>query len=126
MTKNLKPSNFDFIGDIHGHAYALKFILKKLDYQWSDNGYSHPEGRKVLFLGDYIDRGPNVKETLEIVKTMVDNENAIALMGNHEYNALCFHYTKEQGGGHLREHSIKNLFQHMKTIEDFQDRKSVV
>ncbi|MDD4729224.1 MAG: metallophosphoesterase [Dysgonamonadaceae bacterium] len=94
----------DLIGDIHGHADKLEELLLKLGYAKSNGAYTHPS-RKALFLGDYIDRGPKIKETLEIVKAMVDNESAIALMGNHEYNALCFHF-QETEGGHLRKHLI--------------------
>lgn len=52
---------------------------------------------------------------------MVDNGTAIALMGNHEYNALCFHYPTE--GGHLRKHLIKNIVQHYETLKQFQNRQ---
>ena len=78
--------------------------------------------RKVLFVGDYIDRGPKIREALEIVKQMVDNGTAIALMGNHEYNALCFH-NKDTEGNYLREHSEKNLNQHRETIEQFNGKQ---
>lgn len=83
--------NMDLIGDIHGHADELIELLEKLGYSKQGTHYAHPK-RKVLFVGDYIDRGPKIRETLEIVKQMADNGSAIALMGNHEYNALCFHY----------------------------------
>jgi predicted MPP superfamily phosphohydrolase len=95
----------DLIGDIHGHADKLEELLLKLGYKKSKGAYSHLE-RKVLFVGDYIDRGPKIRETLEIVKSMVESENAIALMGNHEYNALCFHF-QETEGGHLRKHLLR-------------------
>lgn len=112
----------DFIGDIHGHADKLEELLQKLGYTIRNGAYAHPE-RKVLFVGDYIDRGPKIKETLEIVKAMVDNENAIALMGNHEYNALCFHF-QETEGGHLRKHLIKNIIQHYETLKQFQNKQN--
>lgn len=111
----------DLIGDIHGHADKLEELLLKLGYSKQKNFYSHSE-RKVLFVGDYIDRGPKIRETLEIVKQMVDNESAIALMGNHEYNALCFHF-QETEGGHLRKHLIKNIIQHYETLKQFQNRQ---
>jgi len=111
----------DFIGDIHGHADKLEELLLKLGYKKSDGAYSHPN-RKVLFVGDYIDRGPQIKETLYIVRSMVESENAIALMGNHEYNALCFHF-QETEGGHLRKHSIKNIIQHYETLQQFQNEQ---
>lgn len=112
----------DFIGDIHGHADKLEELLLKLGYSKPDHFYVHadPE-RKVLFMGDYIDRGPKIRETLKIVKSMVDNGSAIALMSNHEYNALCFHYPTESG--HLRKHLIKNIVQHYETLKQFQNRQ---
>jgi predicted MPP superfamily phosphohydrolase len=111
----------DFIGDIHGHADKLEELLLKLGYTKKSGTYSHPD-RKALFVGDYIDRGPKIRETLQIVKAMVESENAIALMGNHEYNALCFHFHENQGG-HLRKHLIKNIIQHYETLKQFQNRQ---
>lgn len=112
----------DFIGDIHGHADKLEQLLNKLDYSKNDGVYSHPT-RKVVFVGDYIDRGPKIRETLQLVKAMVDHEQAIALLGNHEYNAICFYMRHKVGGGHLREHSIKNVKQHVETLLQFQNRQ---
>lgn len=111
----------DLIGDIHGHADKLEELLLKLGYSKSNGAYAHPD-RKALFVGDYIDRGPKIRETLQIVRAMVDNGNAIALMGNHEYNALCFHF-QETEGGHLRQHLIKNIIQHYETLKQFQNRQ---
>lgn len=111
----------DLIGDIHGHADKLEELLLKLGYEKRKGIYLHPE-RMVLFVGDYIDRGPKIRETLEIVRSMVESENAVALMGNHEYNALCFHF-QETEGGHLRKHLIKNIIQHYNTLEQFQNRQ---
>jgi len=111
----------DMIGDIHGHADELEELLAKLGYTKTGGAYTHPD-RKVLFVGDYIDRGPKNKETLEIVKAMVDEGSAIALMGNHEYNAICFHL-RDSKGGHCRPHSIKNIKQHFKTLDQFHHRQ---
>lgn len=111
----------DLIGDIHGHADKLEELLQKLGYTKNKGIYSHPE-RKVVFLGDYIDRGPKIRETLQIVRTMVESDHAIALMGNHEYNALCFHFPETEGG-HLRKHLIKNIIQHYETLKQFQNRQ---
>jgi calcineurin-like phosphoesterase family protein len=111
----------DFIGDIHGHADKLESLLNKLGYSYKNGSYSHP-GRIVIFVGDYIDRGPQIIKTLEIVKSMVESENAVALLGNHEYNAICFHY-QEREGGHLRKHLIKNIIQHYETLKQFQNKQ---
>ncbi len=111
---------YDLIGDIHGYASELKLLLKKLGYELSNNAYQHPDGRIVIFIGDYIDRGPKIREVLQIVKAMTDQGNAIALMGNHEYNALAYS-TKDSNGEHLRKHSEKNNHQHQETIKQFED-----
>lgn len=109
----------DFIGDIHGYADSLSRLLKKMGYEHKNGCYRHPE-RKALFIGDYIDRGPKIRETLQIVKDMVDHDQAIALMGNHEYNALCFH-TPDGNGGFLRPHTEKNLKLHSETLAQLDD-----
>lgn len=74
---------FDIIGDIHGYALELVRLLKKLGYVYDNGFYEHPEpDRKAIFVGDFIDRGPKIRETLSIVKAMVDNGTAKAVMGN--------------------------------------------
>ena len=75
---------FDIIGDIHGHADRLIQLLEELGYKNSNGNYRHTETeRKAIFVGDFIDRGPKIKQTLEIVKSMVDNDAAYAVLGNH-------------------------------------------
>lgn len=108
---------YDIIGDIHGHATELKLLLEKMDYKKVDGVWQH-QNRKAIFLGDYIDRGPEIRETLQIVKKMVETGNAIALMGNHEYNALAYHY-KTPGGDYLRPQEPKNVTQHSQTLAQF-------
>lgn|GEM_PF-1532799 len=54
----------DFIGDIHGHADKFIELLEKLSYSSKNVTYSHPM-RKVLFIGDYIDRGPKIRENID-------------------------------------------------------------
>ncbi len=83
---------YDLIGDIHGHADELRRLLENLGYARCGEGYRHSE-RRVIFLGDFIDRGPKIRETLEIVRFMMADGQALAVMGNHEFNALAFHTT---------------------------------
>lgn len=71
---------YDLIGDIHGHADALLQLLRQLGYSKQKGVYRHPE-RQVIFLGDFIDRGPQIRETLEIVRPMIDAGAALAVMG---------------------------------------------
>lgn len=110
-------TRIDLIGDIHGHADELEALLKRMGYTVMNGSYAHPE-RMVLFVGDYIDRGPKIRESLALVRRMVDAGQAIALMGNHEYNALCYH-TSDGKGGFLRERTLKNTEQHEVTIAAF-------
>lgn len=79
----------DLIGDIHGHAGALDRLLETLGYELRD-GIPRHSSRTAVFLGDYIDRGPEIRRTVETVRSMVDRGDAIALMGNHEYNAIAW------------------------------------
>jgi hypothetical protein len=111
---------YDLIGDIHGHADELIQLLEKLGYKEVGDMYAHPE-RKVIFLGDFIDRGPQIRKVLEIVKRMVDEGKALAVMGNHELNALAYH-TKdpEKPDEYLRPHSPKNAHQHHETVEQLK------
>lgn len=113
-------SGIDFIGDIHGHAYELTALLKKLGYRKKSSVWSHP-GRIAFFMGDFIDRGPAIPETLRVVRSMVEDGGAKTVMGNHEYNAICFN-SKKPGGGYYREHSIKNMNQHSETIRQFSGK----
>ncbi|NJC27642.1 metallophosphoesterase [Neolewinella antarctica] len=112
----------DLIGDIHGHATHLKALLAKLGYAHDGHAYRHPE-RTVVFLGDYIDRGPENPEVLRIVREMTEAGTAVALMGNHEFNALAFN-TRLKTGGYLRPHLIKNIKQHAETLMQFQNRQA--
>ena len=68
---------YDIIGDIHGHAAELKLLLEKLGYRNDAGSYSHP-ARRVLFCGDFIDRGPEIMETLRLVRQMCDSGAAQA------------------------------------------------
>ncbi|MFN1835281.1 metallophosphoesterase [Balneola sp. MJW-20] len=113
-------SMYDIVGDIHGHCEALKSLLLKLGYTRDGSSWGHPD-RKVIFVGDYIDRGPKIPETLELVRSMTDNDQAIALMGNHELNAILFN-EKDGEGGYVRPRTQKNIDQHKHTLEQFEVR----
>lgn len=110
-------SGVDFIGDIHGHADKLEQLLRKLGYTQKENVWKHP-GRIAFFVGDFIDRGPKIPETLRMIRHMVSSGSAKTVMGNHEYNAICYN-RKDKDGRFLREHSPKNRKQHAKTKKQF-------
>lgn len=106
-------SGYDVIGDIHGHAELLEKLLKSMGYMQKDGVWLHPE-RQTVFLGDLIDRGPESVRTYRIVRAMVEAGSARCLMGNHEYNAVCFVTPDpERPGRFLRNNtSDKNRRQH--------------
>lgn len=110
---------YDRIGDIHGHADELEALLQKLGYTIENGVYRHPN-HTAIFLGDFIDRGPKVRETLQIVRAMVEAGSALAVMGNHEFNFLC--YNHQMGSDKwLRPHNEDNDNQVASTLTAFKD-----
>lgn len=77
---------FDIIGDIHGCRIELETLLQKLGYDPATR--RHPDGRKAVFLGDLVDRGPDIPGVLRIAMEMVEAGNAICVPGNHEMKLL--------------------------------------
>lgn len=83
---------FDIIGDIHGCADELQDLLVALGYAvaWGETGgersvvVTPPAGRKAVFVGDLVDRGPNSPDVLRIVMSMVAAGTAYCVQGNHE------------------------------------------
>ena len=70
-----------FIGDIHGDRVRLSGLLAKLECQ----------NRRLVFLGDYIDHGPDSREVVEILMEIANRRpNSVFLSGNHEIGLLAF------------------------------------
>ena len=112
-------ASYDIIGDIHGHSRSLVALLDKLGYQLEDGVYRHP-ARKVIFLGDFIDRGEFQREVLDIVRPMIGSGAALSVMGNHEFNAIAwFIEDPENPGEYLREHSKRHLRQHQAFLDAY-------
>lgn len=108
MIKDCSALGYDIIGDVHGCALALKLLLGRLGYSKRDGVYFHPQ-RKIVFLGDIIDRGPRIREALHLVRDMVDAGNAYIIMGNHEYNYLSYCTSGESVHmPYLREHTSRH------------------
>jgi len=110
----MKQQKYDLIGDIHGYADKLELLLAELGYAERGGVYAHPE-RRAVFLGDLVDRGPRILDTVRLVRAMVEAGSASMVMGNHEFNALAWN-TPDGNGGHLRPHNEKNLHQHGETV----------
>lgn len=113
--------SFDIIGDIHGCSKTLERLLTKLGYSRDTEGvFRHPD-RTVIFLGDFIDRGPHQRAVISIVRPMIDTGAAKSVMGNHEYNAIAYATPDEEAGGFLRAHSANNLRQHGVFLDAYAD-----
>ncbi len=79
----------DVIGDVHGELPALLALGRELGYR-VDEGWTHPEGRLPVFLGDLVDRGGHSLEVAELVAGLVRRRRAHCIMGNHEYNLAAW------------------------------------
>lgn len=87
---------FDIVGDVHGCFDELTELLGKLGYAIAEEGegearrfaVTHPEGRRVVFLGDLVDRGPKIAEVLRLAIDMVAGGAALCVPGNHEAKLL--------------------------------------
>lgn len=83
--KRDEPGPFDIIGDVHGCFDELTALLASLGYEEQAGGsFAHPAGRKLIFVGDLVDRGPKIPETVRLVKETVDAGHAFCLPGNHD------------------------------------------
>lgn len=111
---------YDIVGDVHGCADALGRLLERLGYRFQAGVWQHPR-RMAIFVGDIIDRGPQIRESLEIVRNMVEQGHAHCIMGNHEYYALAWHMAAPSESNQLfvREHNHRSANIWQATAEAF-------
>ena len=86
---------FDIIGDLHGCFDELSSLLSELGYEvregdTANGGYqvTHPDGRRLVFLGDLVDRGPRSVACLRLVMDAVSAGSALCVPGNHDAKLL--------------------------------------
>lgn len=82
---------FDIIGDVHGCFVELLELLESLGYAVTEKNseikefqVTAPESRKVIFLGDLVDRGPDTPSVVGLAMSMVSNQQALCVLGNHD------------------------------------------
>lgn len=75
----------DVVGDVHGEFLALRQLLRHLGY---DAHGEHPGGRRLVFLGDLCDRGPDSPAVVNLVRELIGRDLAQCVLGNHELNVL--------------------------------------
>lgn len=85
LVRPLLDGPLDIVGDVHGEFDALQQLLARLGY--GGNG-EHPAGRRLVFVGDLCDRGPQSATTLRFVADLVHRGLAQLTLGNHELNTL--------------------------------------
>lgn len=117
---------FDIIGDIHGCYDELRELLIKLGYSFSDSTEAgitieHPEGRKAIFVGDLVDRGPKTPDVLRIVMSMVASGSALCVAGNHDVKLM----RKLRGRDVRITHGLKESLEQLEN-EDDEFKKSVI
>lgn len=136
----MNQSSIDIIGDVHGMYGRLSGLLARLGYHRDAGSWRHSENRRVVFVGDYVDRGSRSKEVIETVQQMCHDRIALALLGNHDTNAIAFCTLKATGvldaqtawkcregsswvdsRDWLREHNKKNVEQHRDTLKAFKE-----
>lgn len=96
MTTTYENTTFDIIGDVHGHIDKLEDLLTNLGYEQTSSGWSK-QNHIAVFVGDLIDKGPSPAAVLNTVVSMVENKNALMVIGNHELNWIndAAHYTHD-------------------------------
>ena len=110
---------FHIFGDLHGCADELRlaltqtgwerYVLPDQDEPWGDECWRHPSGRRAIFLGDLVDRGPHVLDTLRIVRNMVTAGTAFCVAGNHDVKFMRWLRGKQVQVKHGLEQSIAEV-----------------
>lgn len=132
LVKRLPDNPLDIIGDIHGELTALQALLMHLGY---DSLGRHPKNRKLVFVGDLVDRGPDSHGVVQLVQTLVNQDNAYIVLGNHELN-LLIDDIKDGSGWFFDERFEQDLkfyapfrrtpLSERKSVKDFLRRQPVV
>lgn len=107
--KKEEKGPLDIIGDIHGCYDELVTLLGKLGYVNNAEAWVHPKGRKAVFAGDLVDRGPKTPEVLKLVMAMTAAGNAYCVPGNHDIKLMRWLNGKHVQPRHGLEKSIEQL-----------------
>lgn len=122
-TINITPclvdtTKLDIIGDTHGLFTEVVSLMESIGWVYDD--YNHiltntDTERKIMFLGDVLDRGPDSIKLLKLVHNMVDKNTAYFILGNHE-DKLMQLYAKYQSEGVVGRKSISSSMTFMKFL----------
>ena len=127
LWSNLRAEHgpFDIIGDVHGCLDELLALLRRLGYEIAGEPGSascqarHPDGRKAIFLGDLVDRGPGIPGVLRLVMAMVEAGVALCVPGNHDLKLV----RKLQGRDVQITHGLADSLRQLEPEpEEFRER----
>lgn len=114
---------YDIVGDIYGDASRLEQLLGCVGNVQDAESWHHP-ARQIMFVGDFMDRGPEDIETYRLARSMIHRSAALAalaVMGTHEFNEVSFKTRHaERAGERLRLHIEWNRNQYAEMIEWFK------
>jgi hypothetical protein len=85
LAQHLFDGPLDIVGDVHGEIAALTSLMHHLGY---DNDGRHPDHRRLVFVGDLTDRGPDSPAVVDLVNSLVAAGRAQCVLGNHDLNIL--------------------------------------
>lgn len=116
-SRHYETGPFDLIGDVHGCASELEALLERLGYWietdgvegWRSYTITHPQNRRVIFLGDLVDRGPRSPDVLRLVKSMVEGGSGLCVIGNHDFKLMRWLDGKSVKMGHGIEQTIAQI-----------------
>lgn len=91
LDKRKEHGPFDIIGDVHGCYRELTKLIRKLGYKADEDGqWFHPENRKLVFVGDEVDRGDDSVSTLKLIMKLCKDNIAYMVLGNHDDRLLRY------------------------------------
>ncbi len=102
------PAAFDIIGDVHGCDAELVVLMERLGYP-IDPTRPHPEGRRLLFVGDLVDRGPATPAVVLRVKRLVEAGRGLCVAGNHDIRLAAALQGEPVEPGHGLEGSLGQI-----------------
>ena len=112
--RRLESGPFDVVGDVHGCLAELRELLDRLGYAPDDPAdpgslISHPEGRRLIFVGDLVDRGPDSVGVLDLVRRLVSAGRAFCVAGNHDEKLLRYLRGKDVRVHHGLERTVAQM-----------------
>jgi hypothetical protein len=114
----------DVVGDVHGEIDALEDLLRVLGYVGRGD---HADGRRLVFIGDLCDRGPDSPAVVRRVRDLLEAGTAQCLLGNHELNVLRGARKEANGWFFEDDHDRRNgVFVDCRAPADDDERRDIL